>query len=269
VRLDGVNTVAVGAHRRLPVAAGDRLPVNALRVFILHRAVALGAGLGHVELEDGGLGIAGAQDLVRAMAVGAHCRLLGTGSNRAPVDAFLVGNELLRAVAASLHDELLPVTGAAGGGDVGAVHARFRVGRSHDLVRAAVAIQAPRGLAVAVFAGLGVEALVVCGLLLGVAAGARGLCRRGLVGDGLDVVVAIGAAEHAVNRAGKVLLAHVEADRLAFVILAEGLVVMAGETVGVGGRLGRFGLRLGGGHGCLRPKQQQGEDQPGHEGNAG
>ena len=33
VRFDGMDAVTIGAHRRLPVALGDRLPVNALLKF--------------------------------------------------------------------------------------------------------------------------------------------------------------------------------------------------------------------------------------------
>ena len=70
-RLDGVNAVAVSAYRRLPVAARDRLAVGALHVLLLNVVVALGAGCRNVELVDRRFGIAGAQDVVLPVTVGA------------------------------------------------------------------------------------------------------------------------------------------------------------------------------------------------------
>ena len=72
VRLDGMNAMTVGAHRSLAVAAGDSLPVDALHEFPLHGLMTLRTGARDVELEDGRLGIAGGQDFVRAVTVGAN-----------------------------------------------------------------------------------------------------------------------------------------------------------------------------------------------------
>src|SRR6476659_1878242 len=90
MRLDGVNTVAVGAYGRLPVAAGDRLAVDALRVFRCKRAVAPRAGGVHVELEDGRLRIADGQNVMRVVAVRADGGSLRTRRHRAAVHTFLI-----------------------------------------------------------------------------------------------------------------------------------------------------------------------------------
>ena len=72
VRLDGMNAMTVGANRSLAVAAGDSLPVDALHEFLLHGLMTLRTGARDVELEDGRPGIAGGQDFMRAVTVGAN-----------------------------------------------------------------------------------------------------------------------------------------------------------------------------------------------------
>src|SRR4029077_2589135 len=72
VRLDGMNAMTVGANRSLAVAACDSLPVDALHEFLLHRLMTRRTGARNVELEDGRLGIAGRQDFMRAVTVGAN-----------------------------------------------------------------------------------------------------------------------------------------------------------------------------------------------------
>src|ERR1039458_6334170 len=59
---DGVNAVAVGAHWRLPVAACDRLAVDALYVLLPDIVVTLGTGYGNVEFANRRLGIGGGQN---------------------------------------------------------------------------------------------------------------------------------------------------------------------------------------------------------------
>ena len=56
-RLDGVNAVAIGAYRRLPIAARNGLPVDTVFVMLGNVGVALGA-VRNIELEYRGLGIA-------------------------------------------------------------------------------------------------------------------------------------------------------------------------------------------------------------------
>lgn len=53
-----------------------------------------------------------------AVTVGADGSFGGSVGDRAPVDAFLVGMKLLRALADALHHYFLAVTGAASGGNV-------------------------------------------------------------------------------------------------------------------------------------------------------
>ena len=114
VRLDGVNAVAVGANRRLPVAASDRLAMNALHELLLDGLVTFGTGRRHVELEDRRLGVTGGKNFMRSVAVGAHCSLLRTPCDRLAVHALQVGVEGPRTVAAGFHHEFLTVATAAG-----------------------------------------------------------------------------------------------------------------------------------------------------------
>ena len=76
MRLDGMDSVAISAHRGLAVATGDRLAVNALHELLLHGFVTLGAGGGHVEAKDGRVLVGGRENFVRAVTVGADRRLL-------------------------------------------------------------------------------------------------------------------------------------------------------------------------------------------------
>ena len=115
---DSVNSVAVGAHWRLPVAARDRLAVDALYVFLLDVVVALGAGCGNVEFANRRLGIGGGENIVLTMTVRAHRSLVGTCSHGFAVDTLLVRVEGSGAYTARCHDEFLSVTGAAGSRNV-------------------------------------------------------------------------------------------------------------------------------------------------------
>ena len=194
-----MNAVAVGADRRLPVAARDRLPVNALHVLLLDVVVALGAGGGNVELVDRRLRIGGGQDVVLAVAIGADRSFVGTGSHRFAVNALLVRIEGSGADAARRHDEFLPVAGAAGLRNVAARYLRLGIARRQNFVDAAVAVLALRDVGVAGRSGLGMDAMIVGGLLVGMAGGTDRLCRRGIVRERLDVGVTIGATENAVD----------------------------------------------------------------------
>ena len=126
------------------IAARDRLPVNARIERVRNVRVALAAGSRHVESVNRRLRIVGRQNLVRAVAVGAHRGLLRSVLHRAPVHALLVGNKRLRALAVRLHQELLPVAPSAGGGNIGVIHRRLGVVAGQHLVRAAVAVLAGR-----------------------------------------------------------------------------------------------------------------------------
>ncbi len=169
VRLDGVNAVAIGAHWRLPVALRDSLSVDALLEFLGDRVVALAARRRHVELEDGRLRVLGVEDLVRTVAVSADRGFLGSGSDGMSVNALRVRSDHLRALSTVLHDKLLAVASAAGGGDIGVVYARLRIAGGQQFMRAAVAIDAGGGLAVAALHRLAMEAAIIGSLLVGVA----------------------------------------------------------------------------------------------------
>ena len=82
---------------------------------------------------------------MRAVAVGADRGLLRSVRNCAAVHALLIADEGLRCFAGRLHQELLAVAGAAGGGNVGVIDGRLRISCRKDGVRIAVAIGARGG----------------------------------------------------------------------------------------------------------------------------
>ncbi len=90
VLLDGVNAVAVRAHRRQAIAARNSLPVDAGHEGLRDVGVALAAGGRHVEFVDGRMVFVGGKNLVRAVAIGTHGGLLRAVLDRAPVHARLV-----------------------------------------------------------------------------------------------------------------------------------------------------------------------------------
>ena len=194
-----MNAVTIGAHRCRPVAASNRLPVRALHEFLPDAVMAFGAGRRDVELGDRRFGIAGAQDVVLPVTVGANCGRARTRRHRLAVHAFLVRREGSGTDAGRGHHELLAVACAAGLWNVGARDFRFRVARGQYLVHAAVAILAFRHVGVARRCGLGVDAVIVRSLLISVTGGADRLGRRWLMRERLDVGVAIRATEGAVD----------------------------------------------------------------------
>ena len=108
-------------------------------------------------------------------------------------------------------------------------HARFRIGRGQQFVRAAVTIHTSGSVAVSAGHGLGVVAAIVSGLLVGVAAGTADFLGRGFVRGALYIGVAVHAGKHAaVNGIFKVLRINVQADRLAVDIVRESGIAMAG-----------------------------------------
>ena len=232
VRFNGVNAVAIGAHRRLPVAFGDGLSVDALFEFLGDRVVTLAAGRRHIELEDGRLGILGVENLVRSVAVGADRGLLGSGRDRMPVDALRVRGNHLRALSTILHHEFLAVAGAAGGRDIRMVYARFRIARRQQFMRAAMAIDAGSGLVVAALNCLAVETAVVRSLLVGVARRASDFQGRRFVRGTLYVGVAVHAGKHAaVDGIFEALRIDVQADRFAVHVVGQRGIAVAGEAL--------------------------------------
>ncbi len=82
---------------------------------------------------------------MRAVAIGADRGLLRAIGDGAAVHAVLVGEEGLRAFAVRLHEKLLPVAPAAGGGNIGVIDGRLGIARALNLVNVAVAIFATGG----------------------------------------------------------------------------------------------------------------------------
>ena len=95
----------------------------------------------------------------------------------------------------------------------------------------AVAVLAFGDIAVARGGGLGVDAVIVSGLLVGVAGGANGLGRRALMRNTLDVGVAIGATEGTMDRRLEFGVIYMEADLLAVLVFRETGIIMASQTV--------------------------------------
>ena len=128
-RLDGVNAVAVGADRRLPVAARDRLR----RECFARTAVCTSAW--HLPQVAGTLNLLQSATSDRcagrmsccAVAVGADRGLLRSARDRFAVHALLIRSEGRGADAAGGHHQLLAVAGAAGLRDVGVRDFRLRI----------------------------------------------------------------------------------------------------------------------------------------------
>ena len=98
-------------------------------------------------------------------------------------------------------------------------------------MRAAVAVDAGGGMGISALNRLGMEAALVCALLIGVAGGAGNLLGRRFVGCVLYVGVAVHAGEHAaVDGILESLRIHVEANGLAIHFMAEGGVAVAGKA---------------------------------------
>ena len=95
------------------------------------------SGTLNLKMED--LSITGAANFVGGVTIGADGGLGGSGSYGAPVHAFLIGIELLRALAVPLHHEFLRVTVGAGGRNVGMMNRRLGIFGCQNLVRAAMA----------------------------------------------------------------------------------------------------------------------------------
>ena len=174
--------MAVRTNRGLPVAAGDRLPVNALHEFLSDRLMTLGAGFRHVELEDGRLAVTGLQNFVRTVTIGTDRSLLRTCRNGSSVNALLIRDDQLRTVTTGGHHKFLSVAGSAGCRDIHVVDARLGIAGRQQLVRAAVAIRAGRRLVVSSLDRFRVVTAVVSSLLVCVAGSTRDFCGRIFVG---------------------------------------------------------------------------------------
>ncbi len=166
-----------------------------------------------------------------AVAIGADGGLLRAAGDGAAVHAGLIGEEGLRAFAVRLHEELLPVAAAAGGGYIGVTHGRLGIVSGHDLVDVAVAVLAGCSGA-ASLCGFGVDAVGVDLLGIGVALGAGHLLRTRLMHEALYILMAIHALEHGtVNGVFEFVLVDVDAHRRAVHVLSERGIGVAGEAV--------------------------------------
>lgn len=90
MRLDRMNSVTIGAHRRLPVGFGDGLAMNALLEFLGDLLVALTAGHWYVELEDGGFRVFGVENFMRTVTIGADRRFFRSVGDGMSVNALLI-----------------------------------------------------------------------------------------------------------------------------------------------------------------------------------
>ena len=233
VRFDRVDAMTVSAHRGLLIAARNRLAVNALHEGGLNVHVALAAGGGHVELVNWRLRVVRWDDLVRAVTVRADRGLLRSLFGSAPVHAFLVADERLRALAAGFHKEFLPVAAPACTGNVLVTDRRFRIVRGENLVGAAVAVLASGGGSTRIARG-GVRTVRIGMLRIGVTLGAGDLLRRRVVSQALHILVAIDARKHgAVDGVLELALIDKQADGFAVDVFRQRRVAVAGETFGI------------------------------------
>lgn len=109
-----MNTVTVGANRRLPVAARDCLTVDALYVLLLDVVVTLGASYRNIEFVDWRFRIGSCQDVMLTMAIRTNGGLVGTRSHRFAVNTLLVRSEGSGTNSARCHHKFLAMAGAAG-----------------------------------------------------------------------------------------------------------------------------------------------------------
>lgn len=148
---------------------------------------------------------------------------------------------------------------AAGLRDIRVGYFRFGIAGRKNGVDVAVAILALGDVGVARSSGFGMDALIVSRLLIAVAGCALGHGRRGFVRERLDVGVAIGAAEGAVNGRLKSSVIDVQTDLFAIFIFGQGGVIVTGQALIVT-HLGSS-FRLGCGH-RERSEQQKKCKQP-------
>ena len=90
---------------------------------------------------------------------------------------------------------------------------------------------------------LGVDAMIVGGLLIVVTGRALRHDRCGIVGEGLDVAVAIGTAEGAVDGRLKGCVIDMQADLFAIFVLGQSCVIVTGQALLVAHLGSGLGLR--------------------------
>ncbi len=121
---------------------------------------------------------------------------------------------------------------SAGGGNIAVIYRRLGVVGSQNLVRASVAVPAIGRRCSTGLGRLGVQAVLVRHLLVGVAIGAGRIPPGVLVGRIVSRLVAIHAGEQGtVDRMLQLVFIHVQADLLAVHVFGHGGVGVAGKTV--------------------------------------
>ena len=168
---------------------------------------------------------------MRAVTIRANGSLGRAFQDRAAMDAFLVGDERLRALPVGFHQKLLAVTPAARSGNIRVSDGRFRIIGADDLVAFAVAVLARSGRN-AGLGRLGVKAVLVGSLRLAMAIGATDLFRGCLVGEAFDILVAVDARKHAAVD-GVLELGPVdeESELFAVLLFRKGRVGVAGQAI--------------------------------------
>jgi hypothetical protein len=134
------------------------------------------------------------------VAVRADGGLLGAGGHCFPVHALSIGEDRSVPDPRGLHHELDAVTPAAGVGDPATLQGRGGIGGGQHGVRATVAVRALRRL-LAPGQSASMDAALPGVHGVAVARAAFGLGGRGVVGDGGDVGVTVGAGKAAVHGA--------------------------------------------------------------------
>jgi len=168
---------------------------------------------------------------VRAVAVGANRGLLRSVFSGTPMYAVLVRNEGLGADSIRLHQKLLPVTAAAGRGNVSVIHRRLYIVGGQNLVRASMAVLAISGWATGL-GRFGVLAVLVCGLFVRMAIGAGGRKPPVLVLGIVGRFVTIHAGKHlAMNRMFQLAFVHIQTDASTVNLFGDGGVGVAGQAV--------------------------------------
>ena len=122
-------------------------------------------------------------------------------------------------------------------------------------MHAAVTVLALGHIGVSRGRGLGVDAMIISRLLVGVTGGAYRLGRSWIVRESPDVGMAVGAAEHAVDRRLELRIVHMQADLLAVFVFGQGHIAVAGQTLVIahlGGGFGRRRMLLRRGRGRMR-----------------
>jgi hypothetical protein len=244
------------AHRGHVVAARNGRAVSALHKRRLHVGVALAAGYRNVELGNRRLGIGALQDVVGAMAVGTDRRVLGSSRNRFTVNALFIGAVGRGTDSAARHHQLLAVARAAGCRDVGVRNFGFGIGVWQDCMHVAVAVLALGDVIVSRRCRLGVDAVLIRGLLVGMTGGTDRLGWNWIVRKRLNVGVAVRTSERIVYGRLEVRVVHVQADLIAVLVLCQGRVAVTGQAFLVA-HFRRFGRAFRCGHRHGREQRSQ------------